>query len=159
MSEQTTIGLESAINPESIDGIHNAVARALEEDLYRKHIGRFKMWEASGNFSLEPHYGDRKPLIAVDHYHLNLVPNEEVPGFDGIPNLVDVVYNRNRSPKTEHRFEISVEYWKNGDRRFGVENNVFCFDRVKRKLVSYEHRKGQITQETVQWVYDQLRAA
>ena len=79
-----------------VTDIHEWVVNALEEDLYRKHVGRFEVQHGEGGFVL----GSRSGLEGQVHIGKGNI------GTDAFKNIVSFAQERNINMmlETEHDF-------------------------------------------------------
>ncbi|HIG95767.1 TPA: hypothetical protein HA249_02655, partial [Candidatus Woesearchaeota archaeon] len=101
-----------------VTDIHEWVVNALEEDLYRKHVGRFEVQHGEGGFVLgsrsglegQVHIG--KGNSGIERYDLRLGLNQEiVPGADQHPDYVTISYiKRPTGRDVRGLFEVHIGY-------------------------------------------------
>ena len=154
--------LGQMVDTGTIEVIHRTVVSALEKDLYSTHVGRFKVQDACGKFSVGNFTERRRVLIipdAIERYELHLkLQDEEVPGAaNGVDN-VGIIYDVTVADKIRKLgFEVSFHYpRKEGDKCGALD--LFGFDMINRKMDYNKPERGTINWKTLKWIYDQLRA-
>lgn len=145
-----------------IVGIHDFVAKTLENDLYQRHIGRFQVCSVYGKFQIN---GDKETTRLrlnpsfLESYDLRceLNPQETIPGVG--QNYKRCILRHYRNAGTsglEKHFDITLlcntttEMIKNAPEEIGFE--------MIRRIVDHDTtNKGKFTYATIMWISEQLR--
>lgn len=143
-----------------IEQIHRTVVSALERDLYRTYVGRFRFSDAQGEFNVGNYAEGKRVLIlpdAVKRYELHLeLQNEKVPGAAESVDNVGIIYDVAVIDKIIKRgFEVSFHYPCNpGDKSGAGALDLFGFNLNHAKMSYHKPQKGTISRKTLEWIYD-----
>ena len=147
-----------------VTDIHEWVVNALEEDLYRKHVGRFEVQHGEGGFVLgsrsglegQVHIG--KGNSGIERYDLRLGLNQEiVPGADQHPDYVTISYiKRPTGRDVRGLFEVHIGYAPSVAADLLGQTDQWRWNILTKTEASDKPRRGQITEATLDWIYDQL---
>ena len=144
--------------------IHEWVVQALEEDLYRRHVGRLEVQNGEGRFVLgsrsglegQVHIG--KGNSGIERYDLRLELNQEiVPGADQHPDYVTISYiKRPTGRDVRGLFEVHIGYAPSVAADLLGQTDQWGWNILTKTEASDKPRRGHITSETLDWIYDQL---
>ena len=161
-TEQTK-GLEKHF--EIIEDIHRTVVGALEQNIYRKNIGRFEVSEAQGEFHICEHVNDNRQLTILNgglKYKLDLdLVKGEVPCLDDFAESISVKYvhiidDSTRVTKVQ-TVSVDVHYSENPkDCRSSSLNCEYSIN--GHKLNTHNTAKTEKLPELLQWINTQLKA-
>ncbi len=168
--------LEGVVDTGILEEIHTTVVSALEQDLYRPTVGRFRLQQAQGEFNVGNYTDGRRILLVpstIKRYELHFQPrrHEETPGAVAHLKDVGIIYSQEiNDHKIERNFEVSFSYPCYFEVSFSypyrksVEEigslELFGFELISRVMrYNKATRGGQCTHETLRWIYDQLRDA
>ena len=144
--------------------IHEWVVQALEEDLYRRHVGRLEVQNGEGRFVLGSRSGlggqvsIGKGISGIERYDLRLELNQEtVPGADQHPDYVTISYiKRPTGRDVRGLFEVHIGYAPSVAADLLGQTDQRGWNILTKTEASDKPRRGHITLETLDWIYDQL---
>ena len=154
--------LGQVVDTGTIEEIHRTVVSALERDLYRTHVGRFKVKDAHGRFAVGNYTDGRHVLLvpdSIERYELHVdVQSEEVPGAAKGVDDVGIIYDVTVADKLRKRgFEVSFHYPRKQGDESGSAYDFFGFDVINRKMDYNKSEQGTINWKTLRWICDQLK--
>lgn len=155
--------LEQTIDVGLIEQIHETVVAALEEDLYRTHIGRFRLQSASGEFHVGNYRDGKRVLVqpgTIERYELHL--QLRVENISGAGNSVDdvgLIYHQEVIGQRIHRnVEVSFHYPQERGKETGAGAlDLFGFELISRSMTYNHPERGRFVPEIFRWIYNQLR--
>ncbi|MEK6949100.1 MAG: hypothetical protein AABX34_02690 [Nanoarchaeota archaeon] len=150
----------------SLLNVHDTIVNALEEDVYREYIGRFHVERATGLFENRATEERRVQLAdKIKDYKLHLkLGDEEIPGINEKPESF-ISFEHEKWHTSEHKvvcaFKIRADFPVRDNVPHGPDQKIEIgrWDINNDKVGNYSHpwdKNIRVTDETLDWIYDQL---